>query len=195
MLLRAGFQTDHQSESLLVATLTSSDARERILAARGAARRGLLGAHYPALLVDHDPEVRREVLVLLAHDDVDERTLEVLRTILNDDDPLVVDAALFALGEHEDAASVEQIIDIARNHDDARVRESAIAVLGVLGDVRAKPTVILALEDKAPVRRRAIVALANFEGPDVDEALLRASDDRDWQVRAAVDQLNKDDND
>jgi HEAT repeat protein len=90
---------------------------------------------------------------------------------------------------------VEQIIDIARNHDDARVRESAIAVLGVLGDVRAKPTVILALEDKAPVRRRAIVALANFEGPDVDEALVRASDDRDWQVRAAVDQLNKDDND
>ncbi len=195
MLLRAGFQTDHQSEGLLVATLTSSDARERILAARGAARRGLLGAHYPALLIDRDPEVRREVLVLLSHDDADERTLEVLRTMLNDDDPLVVDAALFALGEHEDAASVEQIIDIARNHDDARVRESAIAVLGVLGDVRAKPTVILALEDKAPVRRRAIVALANFEGPDVDEALVRASDDRDWQVRAAVDQLNKDDND
>ncbi len=50
---------------------------------------------------------------------------------------------------------------------------------------------LAALEDKPPVRRRAIVALSNFEGPDVDAALERAANDRDWQVRAAVDQLNK----
>jgi hypothetical protein len=35
------------------------------------------------------------------------------------------------------------------------------------------------------------VALSNFEGPDVDAALLAARDDRDWQVRAAVDLLGR----
>jgi hypothetical protein len=43
------------------------------------------------------------------------------------------------------------------------------------------------------VRRRAVVALANVEGPDVDAALARAATDRDWQVRAAVEQLTRDD--
>jgi hypothetical protein len=33
------------------------------------------------------------------------------------------------------------------------------------------------------------VALANFEGPEVEAALERAGDDKDWQVRAAVTQL------
>ena len=42
------------------------------------------------------------------------------------------------------------------------------------------------------MRRRAIVALANFEGPDIEAALARAAEDRDWQVRAAVDQLGRD---
>ena len=51
---------------------------------------------------------------------------------------------------------------------------------------------LAALDDKPPVRRRAIVALSNFEGPDIDAALERASHDRDWQVRAAVDQLGRD---
>jgi hypothetical protein len=33
--------------------------------------------------------------------------------------------------------------------------------------------------------------LTNFEGPDIEAALVKASEDRDWQVRAAVDQLNR----
>ncbi len=82
---------------------------------------------------------------------------------------------------------------IATGHDDARCRESAVAALGAIGDDRARPAILAALDDKPPVRRRAIVALSNFEGPDIDEALLRASEDRDWQVRAAVNQLGRDD--
>ncbi len=50
-------------------------------------------------------------------------------------------------------------------------------------------TIIEALNDKAPIRRRAIVALANYEGPDIEAALDGAGEDRDWQVRAAVTQL------
>jgi hypothetical protein len=39
------------------------------------------------------------------------------------------------------------------------------------------------------------VALTNFEGPDIDAALERAAQDRDWQVRAAVLQLKPDEDD
>ena len=33
--------------------------------------------------------------------------------------------------------------------------------------------------------------MANYEGPDIEAALERASEDRDWQVRAAVSQLGR----
>jgi hypothetical protein len=41
------------------------------------------------------------------------------------------------------------------------------------------------------VRRRAVLALAPFEGPDVDAALARARDDRDWQVRQAAEDVSR----
>jgi len=34
-----------------------------------------------------------------------------------------------------------------------------------------------------------VVALAAFDGPEVDEALDRAAEDRDWQVRQAAEDL------
>jgi len=39
------------------------------------------------------------------------------------------------------------------------------------------------------VRRRAVLALAPFDGPEVDEALRTALEDRDWQVRQAAEDL------
>ena len=39
------------------------------------------------------------------------------------------------------------------------------------------------------MRRRATIALAPFDGPEVDEALARALADRDWQVRQAAEDL------
>ncbi len=143
-------------------------------------------------LDDPQVEVRREALALLAYvNDLDGGLLALVRGSLEDDDALVVDAAIFALGEHLDRDAVERLATIALEHDDARCRESAVASLGAIGDDRGRAAVLAALEDKPPVRRRAIVALSNFEGPDVDAALERAANDRDWQVRAAVDQLNK----
>jgi HEAT repeat protein len=107
----------------------------------------------------------------------------------------VVDGAAFALGEHLYVDAVEQLCLVAQRHDDARCREAAVAALGAIGDDRGRAAVLGALEDKPPVRRRAIVALSNFEGPDIDEALARAGEDRDWQVRAAVNQLARENDD
>ena len=63
---------------------------------------------------------------------------------------------------------------------------------GKIGDDRARAVILAALSDKAPIRRRAIVALANYEGPDIEAALESASEDKDWQVRSAVTQLRDD---
>ena len=137
-------------------------------------------------------DVRRETLTLLAHEEIESDALfRAMLACLDDDDALVVDGAIFALGEHLYVGAVDRLCDIAANHDDARCRESAIAALGEIGDERGRAVVLAALDDKPPVRRRAIVALTNFEGPDIDAALEKASADRDWQVRAAVDQLTR----
>jgi len=46
---------------------------------------------------------------------------------------------------------------------------------------------------KPSVRRRAVVALAAFEGPEVEAAVLRARDDLDWQTRSSAELLLRED--
>jgi len=76
--------------------------------------------------------VRRETLAQLAYADDVGDILVLIRTLLDDPDALVVDAAIFALGEHLDANAVEKLSAIALEHEDARCRESAVAALGPL---------------------------------------------------------------
>jgi HEAT repeat protein len=194
-LLRASFQPSDARRALLEESLHSTVVRHRVLALRGLVRLNLMSrARWREILGDLDPDVRRDALEQLAHATLeDESVLEVVIELLGDDDALVVDAAAFALGEHAYVGGVERLCVIAKDHQDARCRESAIASLGAIGDDRAREVILAALDDKAPIRRRAIVALANFEGPDIDAALDRASGDRDWQVRSAVSQLRDDD--
>ncbi|MGC8509687.1 MAG: HEAT repeat domain-containing protein [Acidimicrobiales bacterium] len=194
-LVAAGSRDDPALDELVNAALSSPDPRHRVLALRARARRGRVGvAQWRAALGDPDADVRREALTLLAHDPRPLPSLaRAIVTALDDPDPLVVDAAAFAAGERGCHAAIDSLINVASTHDDARCREAAVAALGGLGDRRGVATIIAALEDKAPVRRRAIVALANVEGPDVDAALARAATDRDWQVRAAVEQLARED--
>jgi HEAT repeat protein len=49
--------------------------------------------------------------------------------------------------------------------------------------------VLAALEDKPAIRRRAVVALAAFDGDEVERALARAALDSDWQVRQTAEDL------
>ncbi len=43
--------------------------------------------------------------------------------------------------------------------------------------------------DKPVVRRRAVLALAPFTGPEVEAALQAALADHDWQVRQAAEDI------
>ena len=80
----------------------------------------------------------------------------------------------------------------ARAHPDPLVRESAVAALGAIGDALGLPAILVACEDRPAIRRRAVLALAPFDGPAVEAALARALSDSDWQVRQAAEDLSPD---
>jgi HEAT repeat protein len=109
--------------------------------------------------------------------------------LLADHDGVVVEAAAFACGEQAIASSCDALIEVATNHADALCRESSVAALGVLGDPAGLPTILAALHDVAAVRRRAVIALANYESPEATAGLEAAMNDRDWQVRQAAEDI------
>ena len=117
-----------------------------------------------------------------------------LLALLDDPDPYVAETTAWALGETEWAGRtrarvIAALAASAGGNADPLVRESAVAALGAIGDVRGLAAVLAACTDRPPIRRRAVLALAPFEGPDVDAALERALTDTDWQVRQAAEDL------
>jgi HEAT repeat protein len=152
-----------------------------------------LGQLTDAALADHltdDPDVavrRRAAEIAAAHPSID------LVGALHDPDPTVVEVAAWSCGEHESNrdAVMDRLIELAGQATDALVREAAVAALGAIGDERGLAAIVAATSDKPAVRRRAVLALAPFDGPTVDAAIERALTDRDWQVRQAAEDLRR----
>jgi HEAT repeat protein len=169
------------------------DARVRAAAlgalARAAGRRRATAA-WRAALADPHPAVRRRAADLAPGLGAPARPLLAL---LSDVDVTVIEASAWALGELGAAAvrtgAVPALAAVAGQHNDALAREAAVAALGALGDPAGLPAVLAACGDKPAVRRRAVLALAPFDGPDVEAALHTALEDRDWQVRQAAEDL------
>lgn len=113
--------------------------------------------------------------------------------VLGDADPSVVEAAAWASGERRppEAGVIPALAAVATGHDDPTCREAAVAALGAIGDPTGLPAVLAATADRPAVRRRAVLALAPFDGPEVEAALERALTDRDWQVRQAAEDVRR----
>ena len=154
---------------------------------------------WPGAAADPDAGVRRRAAELAPRLQARRRAADpavtaALLGLLGDPDVTVVEAAAWALGETVIApapAPVASLAAVVTGHDDALAREAAVAALGAIGDADALPAVLAACGDKPAVRRRAVLALAPFRGPDVDAALARAHEDRDWQVRQAAEDLQE----
>jgi HEAT repeat protein len=138
-------------------------------------------------------------------DPIDDRLVELLAGA----DDVIAEVAAWALGERYQQCDVDAVNDpesqqacltprsvvdalraAATGHTDALVRESSAAALGAIGD--GLDAILKATTDKATVRRRAVLALASFDGAEVNAALERARNDRDWQVRQAAEDLLRD---
>jgi len=147
---------------------------------------------------DFDPIVRRRACTESTkwNGEMDEPqdplVAAAVASLFEDDDDSVVEIAAWACGERPPVAKevLERLANIATTHTDALCRESAVAALGAIGDIAGLPAILSATTDKATVRRRAIIALAPFDGPEVDAALAKATEDRDWQVRQAAEDLS-----
>ena len=113
--------------------------------------------------------------------------------LLDDDDATVVEVAAWACGERTppEPGAVDRLCALATEHPDALVARPRSRRSGAIGDPAALPAVLAGTRDKATVRRRAVLALAPFDGPEVEAALDRADGDRDWQVRQAAEDLRR----
>ncbi len=173
--------------SALVAALTSDDASVRSLALGALDRIDELDdLRLTTALSDHHRDVRCRAIELA----VTRRAIPLV-PLLEDHDDLVVETAAWGLGEREDADPnvIDALVAVGISHDVSICREAAIAALGAIGDEAGLPAILRGLDDRAPVRRRAVLALAPFDTPEVSEALERATQDRDRQVRQAAEDL------
>ncbi len=117
----------------------------------------------------------------------------ILVRLIADPDELVADAACFAAGEvtwpDTARARIVRALTAAAVHTDPLVRESAVAALGSIGDPAGVPAILAGCSDRPTVRRRAVLALAPFDGPEIEAALQAALTDSDWQTRQAAEDL------
>lgn len=185
-VVAAGFSGDTATAR---AALVHDDGAVRASALRALARAGDLAPHeLTAATADPEATVRRTAAELAAR----VAGVEVAHMI-GDADVYVAEMAAWALGERPSPADheIDALVHAATQHGQPLVREAAAAALGATGDPRGLDAIIAACSDKPAVRRRAVLALAHFDGPRVDEVLRAALDDRDWQVRQnAEDMLN-----
>ena len=178
LVIEAGFTGDVDTA---LHGLTHADPAVRASALRSLHRLSALTAsHVENALRDSSAEVRRvavEVSVDMHHISV--------HPLLKDADVFVAEMAAWCLGERPQPSDdeVNALIESTLHHKESVVREACAAALGSLGDERGLPAILAACADKPAVRRRAVLALAPFEGDDVDAALHHALEDRDWQVR------------
>ena len=116
-----------------------------------------------------------------------------LLVLLGDAEAAVAETAAWALGELGLEAvgpdAVGRLSEVARSHGDPL--GAGVGGRGTRrprGPRRARRRAGR-LRDKPTIRRRAVLALAAFEGPEVDAALQAALADKDWQIRQAAEDL------
>jgi HEAT repeat protein len=191
-VITAGFSGDVER---VLAHADDHDPQVRLAVLGAKNRLGLLNVSDTIVaLRDPDWKVRRRALELSATvtgRGVKTTLMDAVVAALADAEPLVVDAACWAIGERRIRSAVHLLCTLARTHVDPRCREAAVAALGAIGDGEGLDTIVACLDDKPNIRRRVVVALASFEGDAVDRALDRCRVDHDWQVRQAVEMLER----
>lgn len=141
------------------------------------------------LSADPVPAVRRECAEVLGMTGTGDASL--LLKALRDPEAMVREAAATGLGELGASETVTTLEAVADDPDeDKLVREAAVASLGAIGDTAALPVLLRLVAAGPPqLRRRCVVALSVFEGPQVERAIRDAANDRNPMVREAAEMI------
>ena len=149
---------EHRGDvTVLLATLRSADPAQRAAALGSLHRHGSLSNDVlGTALSDTDRNVRvRAIELAVTTPDIE------LVSMLSDADDLVVETAAWALGERQDATShtIEALSEVATGHEISICREAAIAALGAIGSPAGLAAILAGINDRTPIRRRAVLAL------------------------------------
>ncbi len=140
------------------------------------------------LEADGDARVRAEAAEVLA--EIGGPALEALLQAASDNSGIVREAVATGFGELADRTTLPWLLDAAANDTEKLVREAAVAALGAIGDERAVPLLLdLVVTGPPQVRRRCVVALSVFDGPEIEAAIRAARDDRNPMVREAAEMV------
>jgi HEAT repeat protein len=132
-----------------------------------------------ALLAEHDPRVRSEIVRLAAGFDTPS-ALAICRGALEDPDERVRKAACDAWGGRGGPEAVTLLTHRYETDTDIDVRLRAVRMLGGVKDQAAIPALARALEDSDPaVQYRAVAALRQVSGRDLGDDVNR------WRAWAA----------
>jgi HEAT repeat protein len=162
--------------------------RWAVAACSGKATPHLAGRLAAILQKDTDARVRAEAAEILA--EAGTAALTPLLAASGDGEGVVREAVATGLGEIEDPAAVPWLMEAAAKDGEKLVREAAVAALGAIGDERAIPLLLELVSDAPPqVRRRSVVALSVFDGPEIEAAIKAARNDRNPMVREAAEMV------
>lgn len=144
------------------------------------------------LASDPDARVRAEAAEVIAGAGIDVMT--DLAAASSDVEGVVREAVATAYGElagnAEVTLAVPWLLAAAAGDPEKLVREAAVAALGAIGDERAVPLLLDLVASGPPqVRRRSVVALSVFDGPEIEAAIKDARQDRNPMVREAAEMV------
>ena len=182
------------ADTALVELATSPDPTVR---AAAAGLLGEIGGDLPFAALVHawsaDPvrDVRRAAMESLAGWDLE----ELIRVLLEHDNPLMRTAAAHALGVRGDARALDALLAALAADEEAGVRGAAATALGELGERDAAPALVEGLQsdESSEVREAAAEALGDLLDSEALHPLLMArEEDESVAVQsAAAGALNK----
>jgi HEAT repeat protein len=193
-VLEAARRDDPEARGTVDAGLLDPDPAVRATALAARDEQGRLDAGLLAgAMRDPDAQVRLRAAQLAARlGAASHELLDGLLPLLNDTDPLVAVAALVAIGDLEADDASAAVAELAGSSREPLVVEEAVATLGALGAEGGLEVILGLLETAKPaLRRRCVAALSAYDGEEVEAALDRLAEDRDWQVRQAVAMLRR----
>lgn len=162
--------------------------RDAIFALRREKSRAAVLPLIAVMKTDPVRSIRRDAARALGSLGDDRATLALVDTMAGFDDIPVRTAALLALEELRDPASVPAIIALWRRDDEdaetGLIQVGAADVLGRIADVSFEPLVASLADPHWSVRWYALSALGDMHGPQVREVVARHLTDPDERVRS-----------